>query len=244
MESKCEIDIERIGSFRQEDSTLRCKTESIQNLCNDVKDKLEVIKANNETFFQPELTRLKEVKDSYMTNLKIVINGTKHDEEVVATLMKLKEEVLKDRIVLEQELNLAGLALSRTDMKSKAINKLVQRGEKTSLTLQTDLRNMEEQCHEMSQNVDQFDARDDDANALQISLHIQLKQHQNVLSQQEKDTDDMAGAIEIARLIYDELVADQTKAEEMRRDAEKEAQHKRRKACTTKDDLDRMKQKL
>ncbi len=31
MESKCEMDIERIGSLRQEDSTLRCKPESVQN---------------------------------------------------------------------------------------------------------------------------------------------------------------------------------------------------------------------
>ncbi len=129
-------------------------------------------------------------------------------------------------------------------MKSKAINKLVQSDEKTSLTLQTDLRSMEEQCHVMSQNMDQLDAWNDDANALHILLHIQLKQHRNVLSQREKDADELAGAVETARLIYDKLVADQTKAEEMRRDVEKEAQHKRRKACTTKDDLERMKQKL
>ncbi len=87
IEDVYKMNIKRIGSLRQEDSTLRCKPESIQNSWNDVKDKREDLKANNETLVQPELTQLKEMKDSFMTNLKIVINGRKHDEEVVATLI-------------------------------------------------------------------------------------------------------------------------------------------------------------
>ncbi len=152
--------------------------------------------------------------------------------------------MLKERLALEQKLESARLFLSRTDTESKAINKLVQSVEDTSLMLQTDIRNMEEQCHEMSHNMVQLDTQDYDANALQISLHKQLDQHRNVLSRLDRDADEMTRAVETARARYDQLVADQTKAEEMMRDTKKETQAKRRTACTTKDDLDRMNQKL